>query len=107
MSRGDELRQLAAQLSVLAALEDSIAVGLSRVMGPASPALVVEHVVLEHVDADAAHVLLATFPQDVVFERFVEHVDVSQFFPRYMDLALFWLLFPLVTWHRGSSTGQS
>ena len=29
--------QLAAQLSVLAALEDSIAVGLSRVMGPASP----------------------------------------------------------------------
>ena len=37
MSRGDELRQLAAQLSVLAALEDSIAVGLSRVMGPASP----------------------------------------------------------------------
>ena len=37
MSRGDELRQLAAQLSVLAALEDSIALGLSRVMGPASP----------------------------------------------------------------------
>ena len=37
MSRGDELRQLAAQLSVMAALEDSIAVGLSRVMGPASP----------------------------------------------------------------------
>ena len=37
MSRGDELRQLAAQLSVLAALEDSIAVGLSRVMGPVSP----------------------------------------------------------------------
>ena len=37
MSRGDELRQLAAQLSVLAALEDSIAVGLSRVLGPASP----------------------------------------------------------------------
>ena len=37
MSRGDELRQLAAQLSVLAALEDTIAVGLSRVMGPASP----------------------------------------------------------------------
>ena len=37
MSRGDGLRQLAAQLSVLAALEDSIAVGLSRVMGPASP----------------------------------------------------------------------
>ena len=37
MSRGDQLRQLAAQLSVLAALEDSIAVGLSRVMGPASP----------------------------------------------------------------------
>ena len=37
MSRGDELRQLAAQLSVLAAQEDSIAVGLSRVMGPASP----------------------------------------------------------------------
>ena len=37
MSRGDELRQLAAQLSVLAALEDSIAVGLSRVMGPTSP----------------------------------------------------------------------
>ena len=37
MSRGDELRQLAAQLSVLAAVEDSIAVGLSRVMGPASP----------------------------------------------------------------------
>ena len=37
MSRGDELRQLAAQLSVLAALEDSVAVGLSRVMGPASP----------------------------------------------------------------------
>ena len=37
MSRGDELRQLAAQLSVLAALEDSIAAGLSRVMGPASP----------------------------------------------------------------------
>ena len=33
MSRGDELRQLAAQLSVLAALEDSIALGLSRVMG--------------------------------------------------------------------------
>ena len=37
MSRGDELRQLAAQLSVLAALEDSIALGLPRVMGPASP----------------------------------------------------------------------
>ena len=37
MSRGDELRQLAAQLSVLAALEDSIALGLSRVMGPAGP----------------------------------------------------------------------
>ena len=37
MSRGDELRQFAAQLSVFAALEDSIAVGLSRVMGPASP----------------------------------------------------------------------
>ena len=37
MSRGDELRQLAAQLSVLAALEDSIAQGLSRVMGPAGP----------------------------------------------------------------------
>ena len=37
MSRGDEVRQLAAQLSVLAALEDSIALGLSRVMGPASP----------------------------------------------------------------------
>ena len=37
MSRGDELRQLAAQLSVLAALEDSIAVGLSKVLGPASP----------------------------------------------------------------------
>ena len=35
MSRGDELRQLAAQLSVLAALEDSVALGLSRVMGPA------------------------------------------------------------------------
>ena len=35
MSRGDELRQLAAQLSVLAALEDSIALGLSRVMGSA------------------------------------------------------------------------
>ena len=35
MSRGDKLRQLAAQLSVLAALEDSIALGLSRVMGPA------------------------------------------------------------------------
>ena len=35
MSRGDELLQLAAQLSVLAALEDSIALGLSRVMGPA------------------------------------------------------------------------
>ena len=34
-SRGDELRQLAAQLSVLAALEDSIALGLSRVMCPA------------------------------------------------------------------------
>ena len=37
MSRGDELRQLAAQISVLAVLEDSIAVGLSRAMGPASP----------------------------------------------------------------------
>ena len=37
MSRGDKLRQLAVQLSVLAKLEDSIAVGLSRVMGPASP----------------------------------------------------------------------
>ena len=35
MSRGDELRQLAAQLSVLAALEDSVALGLSRVVGPA------------------------------------------------------------------------
>ena len=35
MSRGDELRQLAAQLSVLAALEDTIAVGLSR--GHGSP----------------------------------------------------------------------
>ena len=35
MSRCDELRQLAAQLSVLAALEDSIALGLSKVMGPA------------------------------------------------------------------------
>ena len=37
ISRGDELRQLAAQLSVLAALEDPIAVGLSKAMGPASP----------------------------------------------------------------------
>ena len=37
MSRGDELRQLAAQLSVLAALEASIALGLSGVMGPAGP----------------------------------------------------------------------
>ena len=37
MSRGDELRQHVAQLSVLAALEDSIALGLSRVMGPAGP----------------------------------------------------------------------
>ena len=37
MSRGDALRQLAAQLSVLAALEDTIAVGFSSVMGPASP----------------------------------------------------------------------
>ena len=37
MSRGDELRQLAAQLSVLAALEDSIAVGFSSVIGSASP----------------------------------------------------------------------
>ena len=37
MSRGDALRQLAAQLSVLAALEDTIAVGFSCVMGPASP----------------------------------------------------------------------
>ena len=37
VSRGDEVRQLVAQLSVLAALEDSIAVGLSKVMGPASP----------------------------------------------------------------------
>ena len=37
MSRGDELRQLAAQLSVLAALGDSIALRLSRVMGAAGP----------------------------------------------------------------------
>ena len=36
MSRGDAIRQLAAQLSVLAALEDTIAVGFSSVMGPAS-----------------------------------------------------------------------
>ena len=35
MSRGDELRQLAGQLTALAALEDSIALGLSRVMGTA------------------------------------------------------------------------
>ena len=35
MSRGDELRQLAVQLTTLAALEDSIALGLSRVMGTA------------------------------------------------------------------------
>ena len=39
MSRGDELRQFAAQHSVLAALVDSIALGLSRVMGLASPGL--------------------------------------------------------------------
>ena len=37
MSRVDALRQLAAQLSVLAALEDTIAVGFSSVIGPASP----------------------------------------------------------------------
>ena len=33
MSRGDALRQLAAQLSVLAALEDTIAVGFSQCHG--------------------------------------------------------------------------
>ena len=37
MSRGDTLRQIAAQFSVLAALEDSIAANLSSVMGPGSP----------------------------------------------------------------------
>ena len=37
MSRGDALRQIAAQFSVLAALEDTIAASLSSVMGPASP----------------------------------------------------------------------
>ena len=36
MSRGDHLRQLAAQLTMLAALEDSVALGISRVMGTAS-----------------------------------------------------------------------
>ena len=35
MSRGDHLRQLAAQLTMLAALEDSVALGISRVMGAA------------------------------------------------------------------------
>ena len=37
MSRVDALRQLAAQLSVLAELENTIAVGLSSVIGSASP----------------------------------------------------------------------
>ena len=37
MSRVDALRQLAAQLSVLAELENTIAVGFSSVIGPASP----------------------------------------------------------------------
>ena len=38
MSRGDHLRQLVAQLTMLAALEDSIALGISRVMGTAGSA---------------------------------------------------------------------
>ena len=37
MSRGDDLRQLAAQLTMLAAFEDSIAQGISRVMGATGP----------------------------------------------------------------------
>ena len=67
----------------------------------------VEHVVLGHVDAAAAQFSLATFPQDVVFERFVEHVDVSQFSPETHGSCSLLALIPLVTWHRGSSTGQS
>ena len=35
MSRGDDLRQLAAQLTMLATLEDSIVLGISKVMGTA------------------------------------------------------------------------
>ena len=38
MSRGDDLRRLAAQLTVLAELEDSVAVGISRVLGSAGTA---------------------------------------------------------------------
>ena len=38
MSRGDDLRRLAAQLTALAELEDSVAVGISRVLGSAGTA---------------------------------------------------------------------
>ena len=38
MSRGDDLRRLAAQLTVLAELEDFVAVGISRVLGSAGTA---------------------------------------------------------------------
>ena len=38
MSRGDDLRGLAAQLTALAELEDSVAVGISRVLGSAGTA---------------------------------------------------------------------
>ena len=50
-------------------------------------ALVVEHVYPGHVDADAAHFPLATFPQDIVFERFFEHFGEAQLSPRHMDPA--------------------
>ena len=38
MSRGDDLRRLAAQLTALAELEDSVALGISRVLGSAGTA---------------------------------------------------------------------
>ena len=56
MSRGDALRQIAAQFSVLAALEDTIAASLSSVMGPASPGRAV-------VPPDASTTLAQAVPQ--------------------------------------------
>ena len=62
MSRGDELRQLAAQLSVLAALEDSIAQGLSRVMGPAGSGRAAAPPVAGSPSAPAVHAVPAAPP---------------------------------------------
>ena len=62
MSRGDELRHLAAQLSVLAALEESIAQGLSRVMGPAGPGRAAAPPVAGSPSAPAVHAVPAAPP---------------------------------------------